>query len=196
VGGAADVETTYNSVRLAGVAGDARVKAAHAAVQLSRVEGAVEVETSYDDVTLEVVGGDAVVKVAHGGVRAQGLARGARITGSGSRIEVDGFRGPLEIEAERAGVHLVPAGPLAQRVSVKTTHGDIRLVVPPESRFELEASTTRGEVQVDVPGLAVKQSSPSQVTGTLGGGGASVRLVSEPGDVVVESRSVSAARER
>jgi hypothetical protein len=113
---------------------------------------------------------------------------------SGSDVAIEAFRGPIEVQAERAGVRLVPAAALQWPLTVRTTFGSIDLAVPDGSRFDLEASAQRGQLALSVPGLAVTRSEPSRVTGRLGAGGPPVKLSAENGDVRVESRAEVAQR--
>jgi hypothetical protein len=73
---------------------------------------------------------------------------------------------------------------------VRATHGGIELAVPEGSKFTLEASAAAGgEVTANVAGFTTTQTGPSRVTGTMGGGGASVNLSAEGGNVELRSAS-------
>jgi DUF4097 and DUF4098 domain-containing protein YvlB len=196
VTGGASVETGYQKVLVEKIGGDVRVKNRHGDVELSDVKGTATTESSFDDVILARITGAVDVSVEHGGVRAEGLAGGARIKSSGGEVTVDGFRGALQVEARRASVHLMPDGALTQEVTVRTETGEIRLGVPTGSRFDLEASARGGEVRAeDVPTLVLAESGRERVRGQVGGGGKTVRLEAERGDVVLESRPTVAAKE-
>jgi hypothetical protein len=91
-------------------------------------------------------------------------------------------------------VRLAPDQAIVDAVSVVTRRGGIHLEVPPGSRFDLEASATRGEVQVDLPQLAIEESSSSRLKAKLGNGGKAVSLRSEHGDISVESRTAAASK--
>ena len=62
---------------------------------------------------------------------------------AGDDVIIDGFRGALDIQAERGGVRLTPAGPLSEAMTVRATHGGIELAVPEGSKFTLDASAPR-----------------------------------------------------
>ncbi len=193
VTGSVDVETSFEGVQVSNVGGEARIKAVHGEVRASGVKGALSTEASFDGVFLDDVGGPVEVTVDHGGLQAKGLARGARVKATGDDVTLEGFRGPVEIESQRGAVHLVPAGALTEPVTVSTRFGGVRLEVPPGSRFDLEASSRRGEIQVNVPGLTLSRSDEGRVTGTLAGGGNPVKLSAEGGDVDVEASSKTAS---
>lgn len=194
VAGRAVVETAYRSVDLQRIGGEARVKTEHGEIGATDVRGAVFAEATYDDVTLVRIGGPVEVTVNHGGLHAEKLARGARVKAFGDDVLLDGFRGPVEIDARRGGVRLVPDGALVEAVSVSTTNGGIWLEVPGGSRFDLDASAQRGEVQVDLEGFTAGESGAAHVAGKLGGGGELVKLAAEQGDVSVATRSETASK--
>lgn len=196
VTGKASVETGFQKILLEQIGGDVRVKNQHGDVELSDVKGTVTVESSFQDVVLARIKGAVDVSVEHGGVRAEALATGGRIKSSGGDVNVDGFRGALQVDTRRASVHLVPEGALTDEVTVRTEAGEIRLAVPTGSRFALEASANGGEVRADdVPSLVRAESGRQRVSGPVGGGGKTVRLEAERGDVVLESRPAIAAKE-
>ena len=192
--GGADVETSYDDVKLTDVGADARVKVEHGGATLSGIKGAATAETSYNDVDIEQVGGAVTASVAHGSVRASRIAAGARVKADGDDILLDGFRGPVEAEAQRGSVRLVPDGPLVGSLSARATYGDVQLQVPPGSRFELQATTDSGSLDVTLPGLTTSESSETRLVGRLGEGGSLVQLSASHGDVRISPRSEVANR--
>lgn len=187
----ASVATSYRDVSVSRIVGGAKLKAEHGAIRAEEVGGALSAETAYGDVAIESIAGPVEVKIAHGGLHAQGLHKGARVETSGDDVEIDGFRGAVEVGAKRGSVHLVPEGPLTDSVAVTTANGGIHLEVTEGSRFDLSASAASGELDVDVPGLAVTESLPLRVIGRVGGGGSLVKLQTDHGDVSLTRRSSS-----
>jgi hypothetical protein len=92
------------------------------------------------------------------------------------------------VEVRRGSVELSPAGPLTEAVAVSTVNGGVRLEVPSGSRFQLLATSNRGEVQAELPGLSLREKSPTRVSATLLDGGAPVTLSADHGDVVLIPR--------
>lgn len=187
------VETAYREVEVERVGGDVRVVSRHGKVSAADVAGSVYAESRYADVELERVGGPVEVRVTHGGLHARGLEKGALVRTAGDDVIIDGFRGGLDIQAERGAVRLTPSGPLSEATIVRATHGGIELAVPEGSRFTLEASATNGEVSANVAGFTTTQSGPSRVTGTMGGGGSTVNLSADGGNVELRSALAVAA---
>jgi DUF4097 and DUF4098 domain-containing protein YvlB len=134
------------------------------------------------------------VDVKHGAVRAAGLAQDAIIRATGGDVDVDGFRGRMDVVTERAGVTLVAAGPLSAPVLVRTSNGDVELQVPAGSRFDLEAAAQQGDVDTTVPELALTTSEPSRIVGHLGTGGPAVKLDASHGNIRIRQGTAKAAQ--
>jgi len=186
VAGGTRIETSNEDVQLSNAAGDARIETRHGRVDVAELRGAATVVTSYGDVTLRALGGPADVKIDHGGLRAHGLAQGAKVQVLGGDTVLESFRGAIEVVADRAGVELRPDAPLTDPVAATSRFGTVRLAVPAESRFDLLASAPQGEVSVRLPGFTASESSGQRVSGRLAGGGSTVSLSSDHGDVRVE----------
>ncbi|HVR72040.1 MAG TPA: DUF4097 family beta strand repeat-containing protein [Vicinamibacteria bacterium] len=195
VDGGALVESSFGDVHVERVTGEVRARVAHGRLTVRDVKGAVFAKASFNDVVLQRIGGAVEVSVEHGGVQAEALESGGRVEAAGNEVSIDGFRGPLAVQAQRGRVELVPAGPLQSAVTVRATHGGIRLEVPAGSRFTLEAEARRGGLAVDVPGLAITHAKDSRLTGQLGGGGELVQLTAENGEVRLEPRVEVAHRQ-
>jgi DUF4097 and DUF4098 domain-containing protein YvlB len=196
VGGRVQIETSYRDVSVADAGGEVSVTNEHGEVGVSDARGAVYVRTSYEGVTLAGIAGPADVTVEHGGLFAEKLGAGIRARVVGDDVTLDGFKGAVDVEASRAGVSLVPDGPLSDAVRVTVRNGDIHFEVPFDSRFDLEALVKRGEIELsELPGFTVTESSSGRVAGRMGEGGREVRLETEQGDVSLEPRALVAAKQ-
>jgi hypothetical protein len=199
VSGDATIESSFNEVQVHKVGGQARIKVEHGQVELEDAAGPAKVEASFGDVRLLRVAGPVEVDVKHGGLQAEALEKGAVARVSGEEVVLDGFAGPVDLDVERAGARLVPRGPLAAPVTVRTRHGGIELEVPPGSRMALEARAQDGEVDVDVAGLSVQRvpdpnGGSDRVMGRLGDGANRVLLETEHGGVRVQSTTAVAQK--
>lgn len=186
VEGRAQVATSFGDVDLQKLNGEVRAKAQNGEVSVAEAKGPVFAEASFNDVKLRQVAGSAEVTVSHGGVSAEDIGGDLRVKASGNDVDLSDVRGAIEVEVERGGVTILPGSALTKPVTVKTTFGGIVLKVPAGSRFELEASSLRGEVEVAAPGFTISESGSGRFKGQLGGGGSLVKLASDNGDVRVE----------
>jgi DUF4097 and DUF4098 domain-containing protein YvlB len=195
VTGAARVASSYGSVTVQGVGGDAQLRAQHGGVTAQDVKGSLRADASFDQVKLERIGGPIEVEVEHGGLEARTVGKGVKAKTTGDSVAVADFEGPAEVKVERGSVELRPARPVSESFVVSATHGGIRIDVPAQSRFEIEAEVERGEIGVDLPGIEVTQATDKSFKGRLGDGGGRMRLRAEGGDVEVTSHAATVSRE-
>jgi DUF4097 and DUF4098 domain-containing protein YvlB len=190
------IENGYRDVSLREVAGETSVTAQHAEVEVNDARGALIIKTSYGDVKLGRIAGPVEVSVEHGALHAQGLAAGLRGQVSGDDVTLEAFQGPVNIEASRAGVRLLPQGRLEDDVHVVVRNGSIRLAVPDDSRFALEASVASGQIELEkLTGLTLTRSDGDRIVGHIGEGGGRVTLEVDHGDITLEPRVSVAAKE-
>jgi hypothetical protein len=189
-----DAKVAYGHVVAEQVEGDLRVEARHTGVRIEDVSGAVEVQTSYDGIRLERIGGDVTASTREGGVTAQTLGGEVHVRARGDDVSIDGFRGPVDVESEGGDVLLKTTTPITEAVTVVVKRGGVRVEVPPGSHFELEAESRRGDLLLDLPGLDRSGSGAAgRATGTLGEGGARVRLTADDDVALAEASSAPPA---
>ena len=194
VTGRCDVETTWGDVTLSDLADSARATASHGELRISNVAGSFDGEASYKDAEIESIGGKVTLRVRQAGVTGRGLNGGAEIETSGDDVVLEGFRGPVKVTASRGNIKLLPVEALTDDLLAVAEHGDIVLEVPASSRFDLDATARRGEVELDPRLELVVQSSDEkrrsqQLKGSLGNGGGSVTLRAERGDVRIKRKN-------
>jgi DUF4097 and DUF4098 domain-containing protein YvlB len=198
VGGGVEVATSFGDIHVERVGGDVSAKADRGAVSAEDVRGAVTAEATHENVRLERVEGPVEVTVRHGGLSARALEDGARVRGAGDDVTIEGFRGAVDVEVERGSVHLAPDRPITEALTAIAREGAVRLEVPPGSRFDLQAESRQGELDIDVPGLEVTASDPgppSRARGEMGGGGVTVKLTADD-DVTVAAGSATLPAEQ
>ena len=82
-----------------------------------------------------------------GDFTANGLVGPVRLSTRSKDIHLEDFTQSLELETERGDIELKPGkGPLA-KIDARSRSGNIDLELPESAKFQLKATTTRGEVQ-------------------------------------------------
>jgi hypothetical protein len=115
------------------------------------------------------------VRTTSGGVRLDGYRGSARVTTGSGAISVAGFCGFfLQARSERGRI-AAAADCALQQLSVRSTTGDVHVVVPP-GRYQLDAETAAG--QRTVRGVAEATDVPF-----------TLQALSSSGNVLVEGRS-------
>ena len=193
VAGRADIETSFDAISLDDVTGEARVRSEHGKVRLVSIKGPVSVENKFGSLELEDVQGPVEFALENGGANVKDARHGVSGRCIRGSVELDGFGGPVTLEVEGGGTRLHPAAALSDAIKVTSRRGGVELVVPPGSRFSLDARAVRGQVEADgIDGITVehgRRGEPSTGRGNVGGGGETIAIETEGGSVRLETGS-------
>lgn len=136
---------------------------------------------------LELVGrfGEVAAETTNGDVKLEGAAGPAFLDTTNGDITARDVRGSVKADTTNGGIHLVIDG-LKDNVTANTTNGSItvRLIGPVNAR--LEAETTNGHIDVDVP-VTIKGMSRSRrnISGVIGDGGPLLSLDTTNGSITI-----------
>jgi putative adhesin len=122
-------------------------------------------------------------------------------------IAIDAFHGAAEFRAQNGGISLVDVGGDIRGgttnggvnvdlegdrwdgagLDVTTTNGGVKLVLPAHYSAQLETRTTHGRIRIDAP-MPAQGSIGRRISTTLGSGGATLRLVTTNGGIIVREK--------
>lgn len=173
------VEEIGGKVNLNLVTGSASVKKVGKGVDCNVVTGSLKVGDISGDVYLVVTTGD--IDAEH----IKGIIKGKVVTGeidligvSEARIaEVATVTGSIKYQGK---VH--PEG----RYSFNTTSGDIKMILPANSSFELKANTFSGDIETDFELKVSGKFGKRMVEGVVNKGGATIKLNTFSGDIILK----------
>jgi len=74
------------------------------------------------------------------------------------------------------------------RYELKAHSGDVRMTIPADSTFDFEANTFSGSIDSDFEIQVVGKISPREIHGTVGKGGATIKLKSFSGSIDLKKR--------
>jgi DUF4097 and DUF4098 domain-containing protein YvlB len=151
-----NVEAPYSAVRAQTINGDVAIRSSNSDIQLATVSGSVEITADKCNVNIEDARGEVTVETSHGDVTVKDFYEG------------------VHIETSYAAVTLIAAKPPDQDIDVQNSHGEIRLMLPPTSRFMLDALSEHGEVRPS--GFADLAARASESLVAANGGGPNIVL--------------------
>jgi DUF4097 and DUF4098 domain-containing protein YvlB len=208
IGGDARINLSRSDViRIVNVKGLVDIKGRGADVDLDNVEGPVTLAGSYSgviqfrnlqkpvhyrgertDFSVEKIPGQ--VRMSLSDMTASNLVGPIHLTGKSRDVRMSDFSNGLELQMDRGDIELRPGVLPLSKMDVHTSSGDIELAVPASAKFDLNASTARGDITNDYgpPLRAESQGRGAELRGSAGGG-ASITLRSERGQVVVRKAS-------
>jgi DUF4097 and DUF4098 domain-containing protein YvlB len=196
---AVDLRAVSGDVKVVNVKGELRTQAVSGNVILEGTSRVALVKTVSGDVQITNGGGDAGVSIAtvSGDVVTNGLAaRGLELNSVSGDFRLGGWSG------DRLDAHLLSGdfelnGSLVKggRYDVETHSGDVRLVLAAQPGFEVEATTFSGTIGItfnmkteDFRGPDGRGRGPRSVRGIYGDAGASVRVQTFNGNIVIAPR--------
>lgn len=118
---------------------------------------------------------------------------GIRVRNSGGDVRLKGVAGEITVEnghkgGEGGNIKVTTARRIAGPINMRTTYGNITLVVPTSSEGRLEVNTPKGAPQINVrsDGLENVKKTLTTFTATLNGGNKPWQMLSAEGTVRVE----------
>ncbi len=160
---------------------------------------AVDIRTGGGDVALTDTIGPAKLRTSGGEIVAKNLSGTIQAFTSGGGVRVDTLRGEIDAGTSGGDVHLLHidgkihgdtsggsvecslVGP-NRGITATTSGGDIRLILPADTKGTLEAKTSGGEIKSDLP-IAMTEMHEGHVRGTLNGGGAPIEARTSGGNI-------------
>lgn len=131
VDGPIEVHSRNGPVSLSDIRADVRVEAANGRVSVERCQANVGVASTNGPLSVDRAGGDVTVETRNGSVEVRDALKSVRAATTNGSVRV--------------------SGPVNAEMTLETTNGAVRLLVPRAARFEIDAESRRGSVHSDLP---------------------------------------------
>lgn len=155
------------SIHVDNVGGNSTFGTGSGSIHAEHVHGAATADTGSGRIELSVTSpGDVQVRTGSGSIQLSGIDGGLRATAGSGSIQADG-------------------NPKAEW-RVDTGSGSIHLNLGPQAHFTLNASTGSGGVHIEQPVVMQGSMDRHHVTGTVNGGGPTVRASTGSGSITIQ----------
>jgi DUF4097 and DUF4098 domain-containing protein YvlB len=203
IGGAVKLDLRRSDIiRAVNVKGNFDLKGRGQDVDLDNIEGQVSVAGSYGGelnfrnlakplrfegvhTEMRVEKTPGTIRIALGTITAENVQGPIRLTSKVQDIKLREFTQNVEVNVDRGDIELRPASLQTGRIDARTANGNVDLVLPNGAKFDLTATTRRGEISNDFgQPLRVEQEGRGA---TLRGsnGGPQITLNSDRGEISV-----------
>jgi DUF4097 and DUF4098 domain-containing protein YvlB/uncharacterized membrane protein HdeD (DUF308 family) len=142
----AEIKTEHGNVDISNT-GDVIIEAPHSDVRAKNIKGDLQISSSQGSIQLSSIFGELLVRSQQAPVSAEDLHGPVDIETSHGDVVVKNFYESVHIETSFKDVTLVTANQPTGDIEVENNHGEIKLVLPQSSQFELEASSENGQVK-------------------------------------------------
>jgi hypothetical protein len=132
---------------------------------------------------------DASLRTVNGAIHVEGVSGTLSLSTTNGQIEARDVAGEVDASTVNGSlrIELTKVDPRA-RMEFKTVNGSIRLYLPEDARVDLDASTVNGRIDTDFPLQVSGKYVGQHLTGSLNGGGSSLRLRTVNGGIDVLRR--------
>jgi hypothetical protein len=201
-----ELKTGGGSINVYGIKGNSDLRTSGGSVEVSDLAGRLTAHTSGGSITLREVTGDARVDTSGGNIEVTSLSGSLHGNTSGGTIHMSRVDGDIDVGSSGGSINIEDAGgrviakTSGGSVDVKfdrgndkggeleTSGGSVRAAIDPKVNLTLNASASGGGVQSDLPITLVGRISNSNLHGSLGSGGAELRMHTSGGSIQIEAR--------
>ncbi len=180
-----DLVTNGGSIEVDRLEGSVSARTSGGSIGVEGARGPVDLRTSGGSIRAEDVAGDLEARTSGGNVDARGVDGSVDARTSGGSIELLDVRGPVRAETSggsvRARFREPPEGTL------RTSGGNVDVVIPSGAGFDLEARTSGGKIILEAPLRLDGTQSRDRVQGRLHGGGPSLDLRTSGGNIRIRA---------
>jgi DUF4097 and DUF4098 domain-containing protein YvlB len=142
-----DIEQARGShIKLQEIKGAIEIKAERSRVEAREISGDFRINSSSDRVMVNRIRGDLSIKSRNGAVEVEEV-RGRATIEATSDVTVRNFSGPLRIFSRDGAIDLQTSEKLNGDISAVSERGRIRVAIPRDSGFRLEANAGEGRVK-------------------------------------------------
>lgn len=197
------LNTSGGDIKVGDLLGDVRCKTSGGELELAHIGGTVDAKTSGGDVHLLAVQGRATLGTSGGDVTVGDAGGALEVKTSGGSIEIHHVAGDLLAHTSGGGISIQDAlgvidastsgGSIEARLTrqprgdsqLETSGGGIVLSLASNVALDLDAHSSGGDVQSDIPVTILGTQKDSTLNGKVHGGGPRLVLRSSGGDIHV-----------
>lgn len=192
VGADVEARTSGGSIRFQQLTGTLEGKTSGGRIEVLECRGKTVVETSGGSIEIRGGGGDLEAETSGGAIRVGPYGGPVRVSTSGGGITVENVAGEVRGTTSGGSIRAILTAPVVGPVRLETSGGSIAVTAPESAAFDLDASTSGGGVQSELPVTTTGKTRRGELVGSVNGGGERVKLRTSGGSVRVRKAAPAA----
>lgn len=202
----AQLKSAGGSIDVSGVNGSVKADTSGGSLKFTRIQGQLNGNTSGGSVTTTDCNGEIRIGTSGGGIHVTGSGGSLNAGTSGGGITVKNFNGPIDIGTSGGSItveniqgkihggtsggsiHALLPDQIPGEVKLGTSGGSITVTTASTAAFTLDAETSGGGVNCDLPITVQGNIGRSRVKGTVNNGGPTVHLRTSGGSIHVRKQ--------
>jgi hypothetical protein len=181
------VHTSGGEIEVKAIKGQVRMETSGGGIAVIDGAGNVDGETSGGSIKAENVSGMVKLETSGGSIRGEGLDGDVSVETSGGSIKLGDVKGKVQAETSGGGIAVAVTGP-NKGIRVETSGGGIDLSIGKSVGAELDAATSGGDVDCDLPITVKGKISGSKIKGTVNGGGPLIYARTSGGGIRIRAK--------
>jgi len=184
------VKSTSGSVDATGIGGTFEGNITSGNATLLKIAGGVDCKTVSGQIRVEDVPADIDVKTVSGNIEATRIKGSVDAETTSGRITLKDIAEAKSVRAHVLSGRIAYDGQIGagSKFSLETLSGGIEVMLPANAAFELDAEAFSGHVNSDFPITMQGTISPKELRGVVNNGGASLRLKTFSGTIVIKKK--------
>jgi DUF4097 and DUF4098 domain-containing protein YvlB len=184
-----ELKSISGDVEVAAIGGKAKIECVSGDVGLQGAAGA-DIKLTSGDLKMQNISGDAYIKAVSGDLdvtKVKGSIKAEAVSGDIKLLEVSDAS-TIDVKTVSGNVTYQGAIAAGAHYEFKTMSGDVKVTLPADSSFDLEASTFNGDIDNEFQITTSGKISPREIRGTVGRGGATLNLKTFSGNVDIKKK--------
>lgn len=163
---------------------NADVKTLGGSIKLGNLKGNIKLETTGSDINISEVTGESELKTTGGSIKVSTFKGNINALNSGGDINIEGSEGEVIAETSGGDIKVRYTGN-NMGMTLKTTGGDIKVILPETFKAQLDATANAGEIKTDFSVLVNKDYSGQTMKGIINGGGNIIKCTTTGGKISI-----------
>jgi DUF4097 and DUF4098 domain-containing protein YvlB len=188
--GSVDLKGRSSDVQLEKIAGQVTINGSYSGtITLRALAKPLHLDNFHTTILVQKVNGQ--ITMDRGSFSAQDIVGPSQLSTHATDVEIAGFSDALQVRVDKGDISLRPANGQLFPMTVRTGSGNIDLALPETAKFDLVATTDRGEIANDFGAPLKKEEAGkgARLVGVVGSSGPSLSLTTDRGTITVRKGS-------